>query len=83
MVLNEETTVDGRPAVRWEYQGLEGNPEGPEERFYNYTFFVSDDHSETGPSLTATVVAANHPDYDENTEVLDRMMETFEILSSE
>lgn len=79
IVLHEETTVDGRPAVRWEYHGLEGGPEGPEERFYNYTFFVTDDHSETGPSVTATLVAANHPSYETNKEVLDGMIETIQI----
>lgn len=80
MTLNEETEVDGRPAVRWEYEGLEGNPNA-DERFYNYTFFTTDDYSETGPSVTASVSGTAHPDYEENKAVLDQMMQTMEITA--
>lgn len=79
ITLHEETEVDGRPAVRWEYRGLEGNPDGPDYRVYTYSFFTTDDHSMSGPSITASVMSANHPDYEENKEVLDGMMETIQI----
>lgn len=70
----EELEINGLPAIRAEFHNL-----NEPHSFYVYRVLLDPDN-ELGPSIGATVDNRNHPDYEMNKAVLDRMMQSFQPI---